>query len=253
MQLHEKSMIRSIGVKLAPALSLFIYVTNLTNFVRKCIAFQNYLIGQGAGLGWEEDEALIAKSKIYREKSVVFDVGANNGDWSFFYRKHKQSGTLHMFDPQEECIENIKKKSITNAQIHHCAVGSERGQMSLFSSSDGDSSASLHSRGDSYFSNREYTEKTVNVISLDDFTEEAQRLLSSNQIGAMSIEFGSGNLNSRTCFRDFWDLLNEHYYFEIILPCGKLRTVDHYYEDLEYYRGVLNMVLSLKSHPFAYA
>ncbi|MGA9987446.1 MAG: hypothetical protein WBP69_06675, partial [Terriglobales bacterium] len=67
------------------------------------------------------------------------------------------------------------------------------------------------------------------------------RSFSRGAIGALSLEFGSGNMNSRTFFRDFWDFLTG-YGFEIyrVLPGGNILQIDEYYEDLEYFRGASN-------------
>jgi hypothetical protein len=71
----------------------------------------------------------------------------------------------------------------------------------------------------------------------------AARALARGAIRAMSFEFGSGNINSRTFFRDYWDLLTRHGY-EIyrVLPRGRTLRIFRYDEDLEYFRGVSNYV-----------
>jgi hypothetical protein len=65
----------------------------------------------------------------------------------------------------------------------------------------------------------------------------------------MSFEFGGGNINSRTYFRDYWDLLTRHGY-EIyrILPGGRRLQIVRYDEDMEYFRGVSNYVAVLARH-----
>ena len=128
---------------------------------------------------------------------------------------------------------------------------------------------SLHERGDSFFTENVYEEKVVDVISLDDFAiengltfidyakfdieghelfalEGFQTFISSGKVGAFSFEFGSGNLNSKTTFRNFWDFLHENYLIYIITPSGKLEIIEQYYEDLEFYRGVSNFIARLK-------
>ena len=62
-------------------------------------------------------------------------------------------------------------------------------------------------------------------------------------IKALSFEFGAGNVNSRTFFRDFWELLTP-LGFELrrICPGGVTVPVREYYEDLEFFRGVSNYV-----------
>jgi hypothetical protein len=82
----------------------------------------------------------------------------------------------------------------------------------------------------------------------------AETALKEHRIGALLFEFGGGNINSLTFFRQFWELLTSAG-FRIwrITPGGKPVFIDEYYEDLEYFRGVSNYVAELKDHPFGAA
>jgi len=75
----------------------------------------------------------------------------------------------------------------------------------------------------------------------------AKRALAAGKIGALSFEFGCGNINSRTFLHDFWELLTGAG-FELwrITPGGKEIQIDDYYEDLEYFRGATNYIANLK-------
>jgi FkbM family methyltransferase len=270
MKLHEQHFQRNMGRALAPVLSRLILACGLTGFVRKLIAFLNYTLGRGAGLGWQIDsEVAIAIDCIKNDNPVVFDVGANVGEWSHQYRARTAKGRLFMFEPQRFCQETIQQKHIPGAELIKAAVGKERGTLTLYSSSPIDGSASLHKREDSYFEDRTYSEQKVEVISLDQFIAERgitfvdfikfdieghewealtglKDSITNRKINAFAFEFGSANLNSRTCFRDFWNLLSPNYSIFIVTPSGKLDPIPAYYEDLEYYRGATNFVARLK-------
>jgi hypothetical protein len=143
--------------------------------------------------------------------------------------------------------------------------------MSFFTneSKQGWVAASLFERRDTYFSEIQQRTTVVPVRKLDDIIQEndlptidfmkvdvegaellalqgAQDSLKQGKIKAISFEFGSGNINSRTFFRDFWDLFRQ-YGFRIarILPGGKTLTIKNYEEDLEYFRGVTNYVATI--------
>ena len=256
---------------MAPILSRLILACGGTRSVRKLIAFLNYTLGRGAGAGWElGPEVAVALQCLRSENPVVFDVGANVGDWSAHYRTRMPKGRLFMFEPQPTCQNAILAKGIPNAELIKAAVGRQRSRLALFSSSTTDGSASLHKREDSVFQDRVYTQQEVDVISLDDFISERgvafvdfikfdieghefealaglNKSLAAGKINAFSFEFGGGNLNSRTCFRDFWNLLSPNFNLLIITPSGKLDEITEYYEDMEYYRGVSNFVAKLKS------
>jgi len=114
-----------------------------------------------------------------------------------------------------------------------------------------------------------FDEVTVNIITIDEVVERegiqsidfmnmdveghelavlrgAKKSLDAGIIKALSIEFGACNLNSRTFFYDFWDLLIPlGYRFYRITPGGTLLKVDEYYEDLEYFRAATNYIAVL--------
>ncbi len=78
----------------------------------------------------------------------------------------------------------------------------------------------------------------------------AEQALKSRRIGALAFEFGSSDINSRTFFRDFWDLLGAHgFSIARITPSGKAIALLDYYEDCEYFRGATNYIAELKDHP----
>jgi hypothetical protein len=71
--------------------------------------------------------------------------------------------------------------------------------------------------------------------------------LSQRRIRALSFEFCLGNVNSRTFFRDFWELLTP-LGFELRRICARGMTIPilEYYEDLEFFRGATNYIAILK-------
>jgi Methyltransferase FkbM domain len=141
--------------------------------------------------------------------------------------------------------------------------------MTLFAGNKvGSGGASLFERHDSYFADTTLRQSTVVVTTLDDIIQQnnistidfmkmdiegaellalkgATKALEQNLIKALSFEFGCGNVNSRTFFRDFWELLHPlGFVFYRILPGGGLWRVADYYEDLEYFRGDTNYIAS---------
>lgn len=270
MLANQNEFQKHIAQAAAPMISRAILFVGATDLVRKFITLLNYFIGRGAGMGWAlSSEVAVALNCIKRKNPVVFDVGANVGEWSQKYRKLQPNGILYMFDPQVACQKAIVDKQIPNAELVKVAVGRQKGKLKLYSSHPADATASFHERRDSFFQGISYAADEVDVIQLDQFISERnisfidyikfdieghelealaglQSALTTGKIGAFSFEFGSGNINSRTCFRDFWDLLSPSYLIFIITPSGKLVAIDEYYEDMEFYRGVSNFVAQLK-------
>jgi FkbM family methyltransferase len=270
MKLHKQPLQRNLARALVPNLSKLILAFGLTGFVRKLIAFLNYALGRGAGMGWQIDsEVAVALDCIQNDIPVVFDVGANIGEWSLKYRARMTKGRLFMFEPQRSCQDAIEQKHIPDAELIKAAVGKERGTQTLYSRSPTDATAGLHKRKDSFFKDWAYSEQSVDVISLDQFISERgiafvdfikfdieghefealnglKESIANRKINAFAFEFGSANLNSRSYFLDFWNLLSPNYSIFIVTPSGKVEAIPAYYEDLEYYRGTTNFVARLK-------
>ena len=65
--------------------------------------------------------------------------------------------------------------------------------------------------------------------------------LAPGKIAALAFEFGSANVNSRTFFRDFWELLTPlGYTLYRMVPGGRTLKISHYDETLEFFRGATN-------------
>jgi hypothetical protein len=91
--------------------------------------------------------------------------------------------------------------------------------------------------------------QTVDFVKMDieggelDALHGATTSLPAGAIRALSFEFGINNIDSRTFFRDFWDLLNP-LSFSIfrIAPGGTLIHIREYREELEYFKIVSNYI-----------
>lgn len=261
----------ALAKRLAKPLSAAIYRLPLAKPVRYLEGYLAFLQGKGAGTGWDiAEEANAAAASITATAPVVFDVGANVGKWSEALLRRIPGARVIMFEPSAACRAEIARRNLPNAEVVAAAVGRAPGTATLHSSHPTDGTASLHTRRDSYFQEKCYAAETVEVVSIDavmaaraiafvDFVKmdieghELEALIGAEQalgrgaIGALSFEFGSGNINSRTFFHDFWDLLTaKGYAISRVTPAGRLHPIANYYEDLEYFRGVSNYVATLR-------
>lgn len=276
IQLHKAGVLNRVGKAIARPLSMAVCSRFFYTPSRAADAYLNFLLGKGSGTGWDlRDEVSAAAERIYRDRPVVFDVGANLGSWSRTFLKLFPNATVFMFEPSGGCQGAIRATAeLSGATLIPCAVGERQGKATLYASSLTDGSASLHERMDSFFRDRRYVPVEVEVVTLDGFIEEqglsfvdlvkmdieghepfalrgARRALAAGRIGAMTFEFGTGNINSRTFFREIWDVLSPQFSIWRITPSGRPIAIEDYYEDLEYFRGVSNYVAELKDHPFA--
>lgn len=271
MKLHEQTVANKIGKTLAKPLSHLFANSSMEGFAQLAEAYWGILLGKGAGTGWALDaEIKAAKSTIHRSSPIIFDVGANKGEWSVLFHQLYPQAHIFMFEPQPVCQKIIREKNIPGTILIPNAVSATAGQtIKLFSSGDTVAIASLHQRRDSYFNDMSFTSIDVDTVNIDNVIREhkitvvdfmkmdveghefdvlkgAMKSLEGRFIKALSFEFGSGNINSRTFFHDFWDLLTPlGYDIYRILPSSRLMQIKEYYEDCEYFRGVTNYIAIL--------
>src|SRR5208282_6444518 len=205
------------------------------------------LQGKGSGTGWDMTSEAIAALPFLREGAVIFDVGANNGDWSLeVSRQSAYELKFFLFEPQQACQPELARLPLKHKVITKAAVGDWIGDAPLYSPGPGWGNASLYNRRDTEFVQLTFSvAEVVPVIPLDEFMQEnhldcidylkidveghelavlhgCRNALAAGMIKALAFEFGTGNLNSRTYFRDFWDLLTNYgYKLGRILPGGR--------------------------------
>lgn len=263
----DKSRLNQMAKRLAKPLSKLVTSGPFLRASRYADAYLNVLVGKGAGTGWAiSGEVEAAVSTIVRAEPTVFDIGANKGEWTQILLQRIPASRVFLFEPAVDCHEFLRPLFSNRVTLVPSAVGAEKGSAELWSSEATDGAASLHRRKDSYFAGREFRSTPVQVTTIDDFMKQsaievvdfvkldieghelaalqgARDALQGGKIRALSFEFGSSNINSRTYFRDFWDLLNPlGYRLARITPGGRLLPIQPYSEDLEYFRGVTNYV-----------
>jgi FkbM family methyltransferase len=271
MKLHKPSRINHYAKKIASPLSRVACSNILLPGLRIMDAYINFLIGKGSGAGWDlEEEVDAAIQTISNKNPIVFDVGANVGKWSQLFSQKVPQAKIFMFEPSPGSQTKIQSLNIPSAKLIPYAVGELAGVLSYYSSSETDASGSLHVRKDTPFQHLQYAPSEVPVTTLDEVIEShavgridfmkmdieghelfalrgASRSLKAGKIRALSFEFGCCNVNSRTFFLDFWELLTSSgFKLYRITPSKKLVPVSDYYEDLEYFRGATNYIARLE-------
>lgn len=251
-------------------------------FARKLFYKFNMLLYRcslsGLGVLNYEDDKVSGESwflKKYlkgRAGGVVFDVGANVGDYSKLVLQVSPQVTLYAFEPHPKTF-TVLRKSLHQSNFIpvNAAAGEVEGVLSLYDyeANDGSAHASLYQDVIENIHKAKSIEYKVQVLSLEDFAKskniekidllkidtEGYELnvlkgiagyIESGKIEAIHFEFNEMNISSRTYFRDFWNLL-PNYNFYRLLPDGM--------EKIEKYRPVFceifayqNIVAILKSN-----
>lgn len=197
-------------------------------------------------------------------KPVVFDVGANIGDYALLVKQYLPSAQVYAFEPSHETYRQltahleaaepngIKSFNIgfsdaeKTVQLFSYTV--EGQEVSLLSSIDprlptqvvnveSSGSESIEVRTiDGFCSSNDIT--WIDFLKIDVEGHElavlrgAARMLAEARIRVVQFEFGPANIYSRTFFYDFWKLLSDDFRIYRIVPNG-IVPLDYYGEHLE--------------------
>lgn len=272
-QLHKSRIVGRLAKFLIPSASSIFSTLHMNELIRYTEIGASLVQGKGAGSGWNiQAEVRAAAECVRRKDPVLLDIGANYGAWALaMTRLFPHTGRLVLFEPQPRCLARLEELTLPGKLIVPCAVTDHSGSRDFYVGPEGWAAASFYKRNETFFSDKHQRLTTVPVTTIDtvmlregiefvDFAKfdiegaelsafhGAERAFSKRAIGALSMEFGSGNINSRTFFRDFWDFLTGHG-FRIfrVLPSGRCLNLNYYYEDLEYFRGASNYIACLGS------
>ncbi|MEO1432501.1 MAG: FkbM family methyltransferase [Cyanobacteria bacterium J06633_8] len=188
--------------------------------------------------------------------AVVFDVGANQGQFSqALLKMFDKNIIIHSFEPSPNTFSILQNNldGCTNISIHNFGLGEHDDEVTLYLDQEGSGEASLYQR---QVSEKEWTiTETVKLKTLDAFCikndvehihylkldveghelsvfKGAKKMLASGAIDRIQFEFGGCNIDSRTYFRDFFELLSPQYHLYRLVRNG-LVPINHYHETLE--------------------
>jgi FkbM family methyltransferase len=274
IRLGDQGVLNTMAKKVTPALARAVNGMGATQGVELLASYLNLLIGKGCGTGWDKGEQ-IAAANVLRElraaaEPTVIDCGGNRGEWTREVRARlgTDRGRWVIIEPADECVRLCRQ--LPNVEVVAAAAGESPATLKLYTDAAASGLASLHERGDSFARGAHFTTREVPVITIDSIIDDkglgridfmkmdieghelfalpgARKALEAGKIRALSFEFGAGNINSRTYFRDFWNLLTPlGYDIRRICPGGSTVAIRDYYEDLEAFRGVSNYIGVLK-------
>jgi FkbM family methyltransferase len=219
--------------------------------------------GGGYAATWQEVEG--ALNFITTPAPVIFDIGANVGNWtSALLKALPATRKIVMFEPQPSCWPPLEKICSDKISLVKNAVSEAAGTLSFWANSNSEIS-SFYEKASGGNDSRKIS---VETITIDDFIAQnsieavdyakidveghelsvikgARRSIQQGTIKAFSFEFGQADIASRTFFADLWEYLTDlnlriyrlaHDGFAIHIP--------RYSYDLENFGGVANYVAS---------
>ncbi len=214
-------------------------------------------IGAGGDVEYSGELNVLKLLKLMGiEMQILFDVGANIGEYTKALHNEFPKAQIHSFEPAKETFQTLSNNvSQQNVVLNNVGIGNKIGKQTLYFDEEKSGLASLYNRQLDYFGIAFDKEEQIEVITLDAYCQSrsiyridflkmdiegnehkallgATKLLKEKRIGVIQIETGGANIDSRTYFRDYWNLLHDDFDVFRILQKG-LKKIEKYDEDLE--------------------
>lgn len=196
-------------------------------------------------------------------KGVVFDVGANLGQYASELIQRFPDRLIHSFEPSAKTIIRLNEtvaEALQDGRIktHNLGFGSKNETLTLYAEGDHAATASIHGSVGKGAEN--LVQEQIRIERLDDFCQAnsidhiaflkidveghelevlkgAKRMIEEDRVDFIQFEFGEFHMDAKCYFRDFWQLLTPRYTVFRILPKG-LRKIDRYSTDLEVFNTI---------------
>lgn len=231
------------------------------------LAHAHVQIGAGHNTYFSGEEYIIntlIKNILKKDPKIIFDVGANVGDYAKTLRTKFPGAEIYCFEPGPETFNRLVANT-KELDIHYnnVAVGSSNGTLTLFrGSADGDGAmVTAYKDTLSYlltFAGEPNESITCSMISLDDFCNNkkiqeidflkidveghelevirgAATMIGENRVNIIQFEFNEFNVFSRSFFYDYYKLLPQYKFYRI-MPQNKLYPLGEYNSSHEIFR-----------------
>jgi len=221
-------------------------------------------VGHNTYLSGEENVVENILSKVLKkEPKVIFDVGANIGEYAKMLANRFKSAQIYCFEPvpanYERLVQNTGNLKTINVLT---ALGSQKGNIKLYigdNNKDGSMATLYRETLDKVFLFAGDVNQVVEstVTTLDDFCVDkinkidflkidveghelevlkgAFNLINENKIDVVQFEFNEFNIFSKSFMYDFYQVLNAYDFYRI-MPQNKLYPMGDYTSSLEIFR-----------------
>ena len=243
----------------------FILIRALSNIPTQISYRLAQLFRESQGLGWDsglsnEMRALAAFAKDRNiSMDLVFDIGANIGDWSIAFHSHFPKSRIVAFEPSVQTFEKLSSNlaGIESANLVNMACSDFVGTHELFSPDALSGMASLAQRDLRHLNLSFSRSETIQVTTVDAYCRANQDLSPSlmkidvegfelsvlkgaisalaTSVDLVQLEFGGTDIDSRTFFHDFWVFFEDKPFDLYRLTPKGFRKVENYDEKLEYF------------------
>ena len=193
-------------------------------------------------------EKLKDKSSI-----MVFDVGANYGQYALLANSLiKNKLTINSFEPSKYTCDILIKETQDHDHIiiHNMGLGDKKCKLKLYSSGKGSPVASVYNLSNRTNQFKEDYSEEIELTTLDSFCNDnnistidilkidieghelfalkgASEKLKNSKINFIQFEFGECNIDSKTYFKDFYDILSSNFNLYRIVSNGLYKLGDY--------------------------
>ena len=200
-----------------------------------------------------EDRVLKELCKIKRLQKDIFDVGANNGDWTEMARNICGNSTrIHCFEIIPDTFIHLKKKvkNLPNVVLNNVGLSNKEQNVTVFFDPNHSGTSTIF---EPMFYGKEGHEKECKVIEGDSYikgnniesidylkidVEGMENLvlnglkdtLEKKMINVIQFEYGMVNIQSKYLLKDFYELLTSYGY-----KIGKIYPGMVLFKEYEYY------------------
>ena len=174
--------------------------------------------------------------------SVVFDVGANIGDYSGEILKIQPSVTIHAFEPDTHAFAELKKLNVISNNI---ALGDKKEKRLLYRGDDKTTHNSFYNVHAKSITPAEVETTTIdaycrenNILHIDFLKIDvegfeffvikgAEDMVSRGAIDYVQFEFSGATIESRTFLKDFLRFFNEYEYDLYRIKATSIEIVEY--------------------------
>ena len=194
---------------------------------------------------------------------IVFDVGANSGDWTDLALKINPNLKIHCFEPSSKTFQRLKTRDFGKKIIlNNFGLSSIAKDLPLYVFEEGAGLNSLYMRRgleDGYGRNSQSKTELIRVETLDGYCQQANisfidflkvdveghelevfkgglKLLSQGKIKQIQFEYGGCNIDAGVLLKDLFDFFIPYQYtfYQVYPKC--LRHILRYDQRLENYQ-----------------
>lgn len=184
----------------------------------------------------------VLRKHICHSRPVLFDVGANTGEYSKELRQAFRDGDIYAFEPNSHTYE-IAEKYLVPLGVHCQNVGfgerKKTSRMYTYESDRTSGHASIYKNVfDELYESTDLAEIEFEMTTVDEFCDEndigfidflkidteghekevlagASRMISEKRISIIQFEFNTMHVYSRVFLRDFYNLLKDYRFYRL--------------------------------------